>query len=120
MGRIINLVLLTLMIVGAAVTYDMKYKAELAANRVASLQADIARQKQEIVLLKAEWSMLTQPARLQATITQYADHFQLQPFSPDQIASIDEIPMKQAPGTGPSAADKVARIIAAQPPLKIR
>jgi hypothetical protein len=119
MGRIINLILLAAMIVGAAVTYDMKYKAELAANRVASLQADIARQKQEIVLLKAEWSMLTQPARLQATINQYADHFQLQPFSPDQIASIDEIPMKEAPSTGASAADKVARV-SAQPPLKIR
>ena len=119
MGRIINLVLLAAMAVGAAITYDMKHKAELAAARVASLQADITRQKQEIVLLKAEWSMLTQPARLQATITQYADHFQLQPFSPDQIASIDEIPMKEAPNTAPAAADKVARV-SAQPPLKIR
>jgi hypothetical protein len=118
MGRIINLILLAAMIVGAAVTYDMKHKAELAADRVAALQADIAREKDHIVLLKAEWSMLTQPGRLQATVEKYADHFQLQPFSPDQIGSIDEIPLKPVPGTD-QAADKLARI-AADAPMQIR
>ena len=114
MGRIVNLILLAAMLVGAAVTYDMKHKAELAADRVAALQADIARQKQEIILLKAEWSMLTQPSRLQATIQSYADHFQLQPFSPDQIATIDEIPMKPVT-IDDQAAEKLARIAAGEP-----
>ncbi len=35
MGRVFNLILLAAMIVGAVVTYDMKHKAELAADRVA-------------------------------------------------------------------------------------
>ncbi len=118
MGRIFNLVLLAAMIVGAVVTYDMKHKAELAAERVATLQHDIAKEKNQIVLLKAEWSLLTQPARLQATIEQYADHFQLQPFSPDQIATVDEIPLK--PGSiDDKAAEKLARI-AAQAPMPLR
>ena len=114
MGRIVNLILLAAMLVGAAVTYDMKHRAELAADRVAALQADVARTKQEIILLKAEWSMLTQPSRLQATIQTYADHFQLQPFSPDQIAAIDEIPMKSA-AIDDKAAEKLARIAAGEP-----
>ena len=118
MGRIINLILLTAMVVGVAVTYDMKHKAELAADRVATLQHQIAKEKDQIVLLKAEWSMLTQPARLQATIEKYADHFQLQPFSPDQIATVDEIPLKPA-STNDNAAEKLARI-AAQAPMPVR
>ena len=48
MGRIFNLVLLGAMILAAAVTYDMKYNAETAANRVVKLEADIARQKAAI------------------------------------------------------------------------
>src|SRR5665213_509007 len=87
--RILNFVLLTAMIIGVAVTYDMKHKAELAADRNARLEADIAKDKDASALLRAEWSLLTQPSRLQAVVQKYADHFQLQPFSPTQIATID-------------------------------
>lgn len=118
MGRIVNLILLAAMIIGAAVTYDMKHKAELAAERVADLQSGIASEKNQIVLLKAEWSMLTQPARLQTTIEKYADHFQLQSFSPEQIATIDEIPLKPVPSDD-EIAGKLARI-AADAPMQMR
>ena len=96
MGRIFNLVLVVAMLAGAIVTYDMKHKAEVAADHVAALQADIAKEKDSISLLRAEWSVLTQPARLQSVVDKYADHFKLQPFSPTQIATIDEIPMRPA------------------------
>jgi hypothetical protein len=92
--RVFNLVLLVAMIVGAAVTYDMKHKAELAAERNARLEAAIAKDKDSIALLRAEWALLTQPSRLQELVDKYADHFKLQTFSPTQIATIDEIPMR--------------------------
>src|SRR5690348_5516405 len=94
MGRIFNLVLLGLMIVGAAVTYNMKYTAESAANRVSKLQADIVKEKAQLQILKAEWSMLDQPARLQAVVDVHNNHFLLLPFTPDQLVTLDEIPMK--------------------------
>ncbi len=118
MGRVFNLILLAAMLVGAAVTYDMKHRTELAAERVATLQSAIAKEKNQIVLLKAEWSLLTQPARLQATIEKYADHFQLQSFSPEQIATIDEIPLKPVT-IDDKTAERLARI-AAQAPVEIR
>ena len=92
--RFFNFVLLAAMIVGAGVTYDMKHKAEVAADQVARLQAEIAKEKDALALLRAEWSLLTQPSRLQDVVEKYATHFQLQPFSPKQIATIDEIPLK--------------------------
>ncbi len=113
--RIFNFVLLAAMIIGAAVTYDMKHKAEMAADNVARLQADIAREKDKIALLRAEWSLLTQPSRLQAVVDKYDSHFQLQPFSPKQIASIDEIPLRPVPAPVP-APDTLARLAAGEQP----
>jgi hypothetical protein len=99
--RIFNLLLLVAMLVGAAVTYDMKHKAEVAAAEVARLQAEIAKEKDALALLRAEWSLLTQPGRLQSVVAKYASHFQLEPFSPAQIATIDEIPMKSVSSPDP-------------------
>ena len=101
--RIFNFLLLVAMLIGAAVTYDMKHKAEVAAAEVARLQAEIAKEKDAVALLKAEWSLLTQPGRLQSVVEKYADHFQLQPFTPSQIATIDEIPMKPVGAPDPLA-----------------
>jgi hypothetical protein len=114
--RVFNFLLLALMIVGAAVTYDMKHKAEMAADKVARLQAEIAREKDAIQLLRAEWAMLTQPGRLQSVVDKYADYFKLQPFSPKQLATIDDIPLKQAPAPVPaSGKDALARLADGKP-----
>jgi cell division protein FtsL len=94
MGRILNAVLLAVMVTGAAITYTMKHDAEAMANRVGQLAANIAKEREAIGTLKAEWSMLTQPGRLQQVIEKYADHFRLQPFAVSQVAEIGEIPLK--------------------------
>jgi hypothetical protein len=109
MIRIVNLVLLVAMIIGAVVTYDMKHKAEKAAERVARLEGQIAREKDAMQLLRAELSMLTQPARLQAVVDRYVDYFKLAPFTPSQYATLDEIPMKSV---GPADEEALADIIA--------
>ena len=92
--RAINAVFLGAMIAGAVVTYGLKHQAEVAAEDVAHLQAAIASEKNQIRTLNAEWSLLTQPARLEAVVREHADYFRLQPFSPDQVAAINDIPMR--------------------------
>lgn len=106
--RIFNLVLLVVMIIGAVVTYDMKHKAEKAAERVARLEAQITREKDAMQLLRAELSMLTQPGRLQAVVDRYVDYFKLAPFLPSQYATLDEIPVKSI---GPADEQAIADII---------
>ena len=113
MGRVLNLVLLGAMIIGAVVTYDMKHKAEIAADKVARLEAEIASEKDQIRLLNAEWSMFTQPGRLQSVVEKYAEYFQLQPFAPDQLATIDEIPLRPI-GVDGDASQTLARIAAGE------
>lgn len=101
--RAFNFILIGLAIIGAVVTYNMKHKAEVAAEHVARLQANIAKEKDAITLLKAEWSVLTQPGRLQEVVQAYADHFQLVPFSPQQIARIEDIPLRATPANAQPA-----------------
>lgn len=94
MVRIFNVVLVGLMIAGAVITYNLKHEAEEAADRVARLYAKIAEEREEIALLKTEWSLLTQPSRLQALIARYQEHFKLEPFAASQVATLDEIPLR--------------------------
>lgn len=108
MARIFNLVLLTVMLIGAIITYDMKHKAEKAADRVTRLQTEVTREKEAIQLLRAELSMLIQPGRLQAVVARYSDYFKLEPFSPAQYATLDEIPLRPA---GPTDEKAIADII---------
>ncbi len=112
--RIFNFVLLAVMIVGAIITYNMKHRAEAAADRVAQLEAEIAKQKDTLAVLRAEWAVLTQPGRLQSVVQKYADHFQLAPFLPVQMATISEIPLRPVGGPGFDA-DRLARMAASQP-----
>lgn len=112
--RIFNVVLVVAMLAGALVTYSMKRDAELAAETVASLEREIAEERDNLAMLRAEWSMLTQPGRLQAVVEQYDEHFQLKPFSPDQIATLGEIPLRPI-GREDGVGDFLARMADSKP-----
>ncbi len=117
-GRIVNLVFVLAMLAGAVVTYNLKHETEKAAARVSRLHAVIAKEHEAIAFLKAEWSVLSQPGRLQQLIVRYQDHFRLEPFSASQVATLDEIPLRAvdaepAPGEATVAdAGSVASAIA--------
>ena len=93
-GRIVNVALVLAMIGGAVITYNLKHETEKAAARVARLHTNIAREREAIAFLNAEWSMLSQPGRLQQLIARFQDHFRLEPFSANQVATLDEIPLR--------------------------
>ena len=113
MRRVFSFLMLAAMIVGAVLTYNMKHKAELAADEVARLQAAVARTKDEITVLRAELSLLTQPGRLQGVVESHADYFQLAPLMPEHLATIDEIPLRPL-GVYGDASETLARIAAGE------
>ncbi len=92
--RMFNLFVVLAMIAAAVVTYNLKHDTEAAATRVARLNSTIAKERESIALLKAEWSALSQPGRLQQLVTHYEDYFQLEPFAVSQVATLDEIPLR--------------------------
>lgn len=96
MMRMINFLLIALMLLGAGVVYDLKYEAEKATAKVARINHKIDGERDAIATLKAEWSLLNQPKRLQELTERHHAYLELDPLEPTQIGSIDDIPFKPA------------------------
>ncbi len=94
MTRYLNVFFLVVMIAAAALVYDRKYDAEATAQTVADLREKIDGEKNAIQDLRAEWSVLTQPARLQSVIERYPDQFKLGPTNPNQISRVRDLPAR--------------------------
>ncbi len=94
MLKTLNVFLVGLMLAVVGVVYLMKYDSERASGRIAKLQRDIVERRQEIASLKAEWSVLNQPHRIQDLIQKYHSYLDLDALDPNQVASIEDIPMR--------------------------
>ncbi|WP_417669940.1 cell division protein FtsL [Roseibium sp.] len=94
MVRYINIFFILLVVVGAAAVYDMKLAAKKSASHVAELQREIEAEREAIRHLKAEWSLLNQPERLQGLVDRYNEYLQLQPLDVHQIVSPEELPAR--------------------------
>ena len=90
MIRILNLLLLVGAIALSIGLYDVKYRAQRAEKQADKLENQIAREKEAIKVLRAEWAHLNEPDRLQALAKRYTD---LRPVSPGQIGKFEDVPM---------------------------
>lgn len=116
MSKILGLLLVCLMVMSAAAVYDMKYEAETGAERVAKLERQVRAEQEAISRLKAEWSVLTQPARLQDLSERNAQLLKLQPMVGTQIAAVSEIPMRPvAPVVSPDSLDPIGDLVSKLP-----
>ncbi|MEM8662923.1 MAG: hypothetical protein AAGF49_02225 [Pseudomonadota bacterium] len=75
----------------AATVFVMKKDAEHDARAIGQLNRKIAAEKQRISELKAEWSALDHPARLQVLVDRHAGVLRLEPIKAEQIARISEV-----------------------------
>lgn len=85
MNRIFTILLILLMIGGVATVYDMKFKGTEAKKNLAKLEAEIAEERANVALLRAEWAVLNQPQRLEQLARDKSDIFQLGVMSMDQL-----------------------------------
>ncbi len=77
--------------VAAFALYLVKYQVQDIKDEVNTLEAKVQQERQSISLLRAEWSYLNHPERLESLATQYLD---LQMFSPDIVRQWHDVPMK--------------------------
>ena len=63
MFRTFDAVLIVVMTAAATVTYTIKHQAENKYEEVRKLDAAIKLEEQTLDLLRADWALLTQPAR---------------------------------------------------------
>ena len=92
MLRTFDIILIGLMIAAAAVTYKIKHDAEKQMTQVTKLERMINDESDTIDLLKADWSLLTQPNRLQKLVESFQGQLELQQVEAQQIININELP----------------------------
>ncbi|WP_156892512.1 cell division protein FtsL [Salaquimonas pukyongi] len=96
MLRPVDLVMIGLLLGGAAFTFKVKQDSETAIDRVGELERAIEAEKDAIDVLKADWSLLTDPKRIARLVEQYADQLPISPPSPESIGTIADIPPRPA------------------------
>ncbi len=90
MIRFLNVLSVVLVIAVSIGLYNLKYKVEARERERASLVQETVNERDAIRILRAEWSYLTQPERLQSLADRHLD---LVPLKASQIATFDDLPM---------------------------
>ncbi len=103
--RFLNLCVLALLIAAAAYVYEIKFESTLRGERVAKMRGDIQRERDAIAALRAEWSTLENPARIQGLARR---HLRLRPPDSAQYDSLDRLPERPPSIVQPPAADAIA------------
>jgi hypothetical protein len=117
MLRTLDIVMIGALIAGAGWTFKVKHDAEQAVARVETLETRIRLEREAIEILKADWSLLTSPDRLEVLLTRYKEELGLENAQPRQIVPLDKVPEKQpeillpldAPVDGAGEADGSSR-----------
>lgn len=90
--------------------FQLKHEVQALEDEMFRLNRSIVAEQQAIHVLKAEWSYINQPQRLQALA---ARHLDLQPMKPGQLGGLADLPMRgeetafaKAPAKPPQSAGK--------------
>jgi len=106
--RLLNLIVVAALVAAAAYVYKIKFDSTLQAERVAKLRTEIRRERDAIAGLRAEWSQLDSPARIQDLAKR---HLSLTPLQATQIDGFDRLPERPARVAPRPADDPIGAMI---------
>ena len=89
MLRLLHIGVLAALVLAAADVYKIKFDSTLQAERVAKLRAEIRRERDAVVALRAEWTALDSPERIQVLARR---HLALKPTDISQLGNLDQLP----------------------------
>ena len=91
MIRALNLAMLALTVTICFGLYRVTHAAQERAQDLKKIEGQITEEARAIDVLKAEWTHLAQPSKVQAMATRYLG---LEPMKATQIAYLNDIPMR--------------------------
>lgn len=106
--RLLHIVVLAALVLAAADVYKIKYESTLQAERVAKLRGEVRRERDTIASLRAEWSRLDRPDRIQDLAQR---HLTLKPLDVRQYDTLDRLPERPVELVPPGTADPIGAII---------
>ena len=93
MWRFLHIVAIGALIASAAYVYSVKYQTIYASEQIVKTRHLIAKERDAINLLRAEYAHLVRPDRLQTLADQQLD---MQPLALSQIIKADDLPERPA------------------------
>jgi hypothetical protein len=112
MIRTVSAISVALLVLVSFELYNGVHRVKAQEQALVSMSAQIAREAEQIRVLKAEWSYLNQPDRLQALARR---HLALAPTGASQIVVLTSLPIRGEMSTAPSpvveAQDLPSRIV---------
>jgi cell division protein FtsL len=92
----------------AAYVYQIKFESTRQAERLAKIRMEIRQEHDTIARLRAEWSRLDNPARIQDLARR---HLALKPIDARQFDRLKGLPERPPPLVPPDAADPIGVLI---------
>jgi hypothetical protein len=93
MLRFLNIVAILALVGSAVYAYTIKYQTSFWAEQITKTKLEIKAERDAIAVLRAEWSFLTRPERLQQLSDRY---LHLQQTKVDQIVTAQSLPERGA------------------------
>ena len=88
MMRLLNVCVIAALVLAAADVYKIKFESARQAERLAKLRMEITREHDAIAALRAEWSKLDSPSRIQALVRK---HLALKPVEAHQFDRLENL-----------------------------
>jgi cell division protein FtsL len=108
MIRLLHICVIAVLVAAAAYVYKIKFESTRRLERVAKLRTDVRREQDTIAALRAEWSRLDNPARIQKLAQRYLS---LRLIDPRQFDRLEHLPERPPDLVPPDSADPIGSLI---------
>jgi cell division protein FtsL len=88
MLRFVNVCLVLALVALAYVIYQVKYEARALDEEIVSLGKQVDQERDALAVLRAEWSLLNRPERIERLAQKY---LKLAPTQPRQLVTVDTV-----------------------------
>jgi hypothetical protein len=108
MIRLLNICVIVALIVAAAYVYRIKFESARKAEQVARLRLDIRREHDAVADLRAQWSKLDTPLRIQDLAQR---HLTLRMIESRQFDQFDHLPERPPGLVPPDSPDPIGNFL---------
>jgi cell division protein FtsL len=116
MIRLLNICVIVALVVAAAYVYRIKFESTRKAEQVARLRLDIRHEHDGIAELRAQWSKLDTPIRIQELAQR---HLALRLIESHQFDQLDHLPERPPELVPPDSADPIGTLLGDAPTASI-
>jgi cell division protein FtsL len=108
MIRLLNICVIVALVAAAAYVYRIKFESTRKAEQVARLRLDIRHEHDGIADLRAQWSKLDTPIRIQELAQR---HLALRLIESHQFDQLDHLPERPPDLVPPDSADPIGTLL---------